>query len=33
MSKYTTSAQTIAIKAQNNEIYNFIKTETSMSSV
>ena len=29
-SKYSSMAQTKAIKAQNNEIYNFIKTETSI---
>ena len=32
-SKYTTIAQTKAIKAQNNEIYNFIKIETSIQCI
>ena len=32
-SKYTKIAQTSAIKAQNNEIYNFIKTETSIQCI
>ena len=32
-SKYTTIAQIRAIKAQNNDIYNFIKTETSIQCI
>ena len=32
-SKYSSMAQTKAIKAQNNEIYNFIKTETSIQCI
>ena len=32
-SKYTKIAQIRAIKAQNNEIYNFIKTETSIQCI
>ena len=32
-SKYSSMAQTRVIKAQNNEIYNFIKTETSIQCV
>ena len=31
--KYTSIAQTRAVKAQNNEIYNFIKTETSIQCI
>ena len=32
-SKYTNIAQTKVIKTQNNEIYNFIKTETSIQCI
>ena len=32
-SKYTKIAQIRAIKSQNNEIYNFIKTETSIQCI
>jgi len=32
-SKYTKIAQTRAIKVQNNEIYNFIKTETATQCI
>jgi prepilin-type N-terminal cleavage/methylation domain-containing protein len=32
-SKYSSMAQIKAIKAQNNEIYNFIKTETSIQCI
>ena len=32
-SKYSSMAQTKVIKAQNNEIYNFIKTETSIQCI
>jgi len=32
-SKYTSIAQTRAVKAQNNEIYNFIKIETSTQCI
>ena len=31
--KYISIAQTAAIKSQNNEIYNFIKTETSIQCI
>ena len=32
-SKYTSIAQTRVVKSQNNEIYNFIKTETSIQCI